>query len=818
MYFCFNTKEKKLNMIRYIPFSLVFICSFFLSFAQEQHQITHERREMFFSEIFPEAYDQTLMRDALLFYINAECHKLGVRQFRTNRILEFTADDLAEFIARRDISRINDVPKRRSIFTRLFEYEAGNKDADEIVHRAIIARGQTLLTYDEVAQDVAFTLFNRPRQREILLNPRYTFIGIGTHLDNDKRRVYINLTFGNHSIASTPRKEFRRSSLPVSVNQQGLRDFDERLCRATDNFDDIYSLYDMIRVEKGTIYFETNNIRALRRLLRNDKDGFAIDIVFWEQYPCNSANVLHNQIVNKGHLLPPVYFDDFVKKNEIKGRQGQQQLKLPLGTIPEGFKDYELNLLIIKNRHVCYTIVKPYKMPFTETGLPEIYAYPDTISRFNTYRFTPNADTATIRFKIPFEMGRSQYKKEDIQAFIDSLNQPNFTPLAFKVIAYSSIDGDPQRNMQLRGERINSMLQAIRAYSDNKVPVTTESRDSWDLFYRDIVGTEFQFLRPQTQQQITDYLRKGDNRQLLEPILQKHRFAEVQITARYDISSVENEQRYVLYLFNNALREFRDDDALAIQKYIMEQVLSKRYSLAAIDHMNIPPRAAYAGIKMNKLWLNYTARELAIDARYVLELQRLQRMAPNNLYIRRNIVFARLQVEVIENENYVFEMQREIDQLLISALPKHVVDPLNLHLQIKSLEALGGTLRVSNQSQFIENAFNRIKNIIEIRPYDWEGALNLAYLFTSMGVYDYPMEIMSSMIHNPNISEDFIFMFISLCTHTDYMHYTEVFEQALLRASEINKQRLCELINTGKISFQIMENTTVKSFYCNMCQ
>ena len=54
-------------------------------------------------------------------------------------------------------------------------------------------------------------------------------------------------------------------------------------------------------------------------------------------------------------------------------------------------------------------------------------------------------------------------------------------------------------------------------------------------------------------------------------------------------------------------------------------------------------------------------------------------------------------------------------------------------------------------------------------------------------------------------------------THTDYMFHTQAFVDALKRAGEMNKARLCELVDTGKLSFQMFENSEVKKTYCPVC-
>ena len=206
------------------------------------------------------------------------------------------------------------------------------------------------------------------------------------------------------------------------------------------------------------------------------------------------------------------------------------------------------------------------------------------------------------------------------------------------------------------------------------------------------------------------------------------------------------------------------------------------------------------------------------DEFFLKEMRRLYTLNPNNFYVRRNLVYSRLVLEEIENEYYVTEMQKEIDAQLISVLPKYTIDPLNLELQIKSLQNLGKTFKVANEEEFVTAAFERIKEIIEIDNYDWKGALNLASIFVGMNDYDYPLSVMAPMVNIPDVSEEFIFVFIAMCTHTDYMYHTQAFVDAIKKASVMNKPRLCELVNTGKLSFQMFENPEVKKAYCPVCK
>ncbi|HRS19740.1 MAG TPA: hypothetical protein P5243_09565, partial [Bacteroidales bacterium] len=59
--------------------------------------------------------------------------------------------------------------------------------------------------------------------------------------------------------------------------------------------------------------------------------------------------------------------------------------------------------------------------------------------------------------------------------------------------------------------------------------------------------------------------------------------------------------------------------------------------------------------------------------------------------------------------------------------------------------------------------------------------------------------------------------FLAMCTHTDYMHHTKAFMDAVNRATNMNKYRFCELMDSGKFSFQLLENPEFKKEYCTMC-
>ena len=786
------------------------------SLAQTENFREPARVESYLTELYPEAFNLTLMRDAILYYIDKELHKEGYRMLMPSQVLQGASQEFADYMAKTDEIRVSYAPAKYSLQQRILNQDGGVHQVDEITMKTSIQRAKISMTYDEVAQDIVFQIFKR-KSVEILQNPRYVFAGIGCGIDKTGKKLYVSISVGNYNLITASKKDIKASGLKLTGSNQGIGWYDAKFCKACAKYKEIELLRSMVTIERGKIYFETSDYKGLKKLLKDPTDAIAVDIVNMKQYPCNGENVVNNQLPSKGYSTKPIFVKDFDKQNIYAGRNSSSKLRLLLGELPEGVTDYEYNVLVIKNKHLCKTLMPSYDKKIDGFNMPELLPFPDTVTRYNTFIYHPKVERDTISFVIPFEIGRSQYRPEDIVAFIDSMKQPDFKPLAFIVSAYTSVDGNPEKNMQLRGERINSIVSSIAKYSGNSVPIITQSKDSWDLFYTDIVATEWQFLKTKTHEEVLSYISRGDNLKKMDGLLSKHRFAEVQIVVEYDISTNRQEQAYTVYAFHKALKEYNEDRALAIQKYIMQQVLSGRYPKSVIDRMQVPDKPAYVGLQVNKMWLKYTANNMPIDEAFLKEMQRLKALNPNHPYVRRNLVFARLKLETIDNEYYVTEMQKDIDEQLISKLPKYAIDPLNLELQVKSLQNLNKTFKVSNEEEFVNAAFERIKEIIEIDDYDWKGALNIASIFAGMNDYDYPVSVMAPMVNIPGVSEEFIFAFIAMCTHTDYMYHTQAFVDALVRASEMNKPRLCELVDTGKLSFQMFENPEVKKAFCPIC-
>ena len=145
--------------IKHIVTIVVAIVISIQSFSQTENFRETQRVESFFTELYPEAFNLTLMRDAILYYIDKELRKEDYRILMPNTALQNASQEFADYMGKTDEIRVMEAPAKYSLQQRLLNQESGVHQVDEITIKTSIQRGKLSLTYDEAAQDVVFNKF-----------------------------------------------------------------------------------------------------------------------------------------------------------------------------------------------------------------------------------------------------------------------------------------------------------------------------------------------------------------------------------------------------------------------------------------------------------------------------------------------------------------------------------------------------------------------------------------------------------------------------------------------------------------------------------
>ncbi|MBI4646666.1 MAG: hypothetical protein HY738_08780 [Bacteroidia bacterium] len=779
--------------------------------------------QKFGEKIKPDDFNKKMFNEILLFQINKQrIFRYNLEPLQPDTILENAADVQASYMAETDEETVTGSGQFKNTGKRLVYYGGSNK-AFELVKKISVYRGKDLLTFKEAADEIVFKWFTNKQYLPALSDPKYIKAGLGAYMDKSGKKLFVSFVLGNFQSLNQGAKRMGELAVPFTTKSYGLQPFDEKICNRCEQFRNIEDLQKGLHVENGFIYFKYNNLQALKKLIKKPKDGLAVDIIQKSQYLCEGANIIDNNLNNKGILLKRIWTNQLYKKNQIIGKKSNE-IVVCLGKMPEGIgNEYELNLIIIQDNHVCRNLQKTYiaKADVEYEDILELLADTITIAG-NEYK--PVAKDAVLKFKIPFEAGKSEYKKEDIKAFLQALNEPDFTINELTITAYSSVEGSDEVNRNLQAHRAESIVEAFKSMQKTKIKTKIIKSYNLDNFKNDIKSTEYASLAELPINELQDYIQKNNLKEKLEPMLEKHRYALIEMKATYDVEGYK-EQPYVVKMFNKAVKNNDLPLALSIQKYILKKIIADEYDKEAFTNQEIPDitetnglrinKLKLSGLLMNKLWMENYINLSDLEGEYCDIIHKLNRIVPENVYINFNRLYCDILHEKLDEIEKIDEIQQEIEILYESVLSKPTVDALNLKFQFKIIEVLD-TLDTPHPKMI--ESLERVKKIIDIRESNWQNALKLSYLFIGQNDYEFAVKLLEPFIDDQVIFEELLFLYFSLCSYFPDRAQSQKFTNAMIRASQEYPHRFCELFDSNHFSVQIFENPKVKELYFRQCK
>ena len=774
--------------------------------------------------IDPENFQPDLFNGYVLFKINSHRKKLGLDTLQPEQILINAADDHSKYMATGNELTPFQGGKKKTAAKRARFY-GGSERAVELIAKTSLSKGRDVITYVQAANEFLVKWLTDEKTLKIITNPSYILCGIGTYPDADRKKIYISLMLSNYQLYNEGAVLRDQLTVPFTKKKKGLKPYDARVCKKCEKFRNIESLQEGLYVKDNMIYFKTDNLQQLKKVLKDPADGIVVDIVQPEQYQCDRENIVDFNRVNKGVMTKRMSIVKMLDKNLITDRkESKKKLEVMVAPLPKGITEpYEMNLMIVVDKHVCRNICKPF---INEGGIVYVDALEllaDTvIVGGSDYR--PVAEESTLTFRIPFELNKSQYKKEDIDPFLKQLKEPEFIIKDISIAAYSSVEGNDQANKQLQQQRAESIVNALMARQKDNFISNITTGDNINDFNNDVKGTEFAHLAGKSVSEIQEYISKNNLKQKMEPILQKHRYAEITMNVKYEIEGKKEEQ-YVLSRFNKAVRDNDLVKALAIQKYIFKKVLNVEYTENAVLGQEIPDKPEYAGLLMNKLWLSgllmnklwlekYLRNE-DLNEDYCERIGALYQMAPENHYIKFNHLYCRILSETFNTDAKITEMQRQISSLYATPLKRGTVDRLNIEYQVKVISTID---TLDEPSPMLLACLDTIRSLTGARESNWQNALKLANIFMKQGDYEFALKMIDPFVGNKHVFEELLFTYIGLCTYTANRIYTNNFALAFERAMKTNSDRLCKMIKKRQLTIQVLENPKVKKIYCESCK
>ncbi len=728
-----------------------------------------------------------------------------------NDVLESAAQNQADYMGMDEIKTTTGMGKMKTTAMRVKSF-GGTQFVDEVVNKIKATKNESY-SYLDVATDFLLPILNHPKNSSIVFERKWSVAGIGFAFDKNNKNMYISAVFGNSKSLNPTATRREELPVPFTTKKMGLKAYDKKKCKKCDQAKNLDELQQGLSVKDGYIYFEHKDYKQLRRLIGKSKDGLAVDIVFKDQYKCGDDNISNNDLVNRGVMTKPMYIKNIIKKNENEDKKSKF-LRVALAKLPEEVTgDYELNLLVIKEKSVCRSIQKVYIEKNPTQYAEKLTFHPDT-SSVKVTEYKPIPENAQLTFTVPFAQNKATYNPEDIEPFIKALNEPQFIINNMAITAYSSLEGGDKDNATLQTKRAESILSAIKRRQKGNIANTISTSDSWEMFKKDVVNTKYAEFASLTPAEVKGKLT-GKVLKDLEPMLAKHRFASIVMDITYDVTG-SYEQPFVINKYNKLLEKGDIANAFAVQNYIIKSLKSGKYNSKTAKEMKRPSNdKRFLPLLTNYYYIQNYFRDINEDM--IANVKPLSSYDPLNEYAFFNKMVCDVMDTEITNETIMRDLQSNVDKAYSSKnISKKHLDNLNLELQFKILEFADTSVSQAMMTA-AEQTYEKIKQIaLGLDKVTWQNSYKLTDIFISHGDYSYAITLMDPFIDNPNVTNDFLFTYFTLLSHREDFYLTPSFETVAKRCLEADKARFCTVM--GKLSFQVFENGAVKKIYCKECK
>jgi hypothetical protein len=567
------------------------------------------------------------------------------------------------------------------------------------------------------------------------------------------------------------------------------------------------------RIENNRVMVILDSKEWFDELFQGKNDGIAIDLVQKSQFECATESKKSPWFSHTGYLLKPIYRDE-IRKNMFDVRN--QFAAVHIGTVPKELEGQpiEANYILLQDKNLCYTgsmvNVNFHGWKLLETGL-----YYDTLTESQLTEKHKQL-TKTIHVAIPFEKNKIIYNKKDVQPLIDSLNITDYAISKISIKAYTSIEGDYQRNLKLQQERAESMIEALQSFQSEKIESQVSTFENWVDFLNDVQLSPYKHLGGLTKNEVKAELNKNNLDVKLEPILKNHRKAIIEIQLEKRLSVRESDPQQLKKFFQQSLVEKNIEEALYLQQVIFYKIRKRELPDSFLTELSIPEANETGSLLLNRASFEYDIGSTDVfEAIKVFE--RLKTLLPGNPKLDYNLCTLHLEawlhtdlLQPLDN------LKKQIEGLRSKKIPDLLVRRLliNYHIILSEVHMRNQNFAAKDKAlQYIYQTYTPLKlNDADL--------LNLAKYFSHYSMFDWSIRLLQSRVKAIQASEDLVFYYLSLTLFNSRNLQSVGYRSIMLNAVNQNRYRFCGQFNSisdGGVSFQLLKDPFLKKTYCENC-
>lgn len=668
---------------------------------------------------------------------------------------------------------------------------------------------RSLKSYQELVDFVVNSWLKDKNSKSTIFNISFYSIGTGISVDKKEKAIYINQIFATEPFILPP-------GVPSTKDDYKIEPYNKTKCA---DLEKGYSylpelMSDNIFFKDGQIFFFFHDLALLKNVLKDNKDGIALDIITKDQFECGSGNKYYPSKIHSGIMLPPIYKAQLFNKNPL---EKENQIEVSLGPIPN-FVDTnttEFNLLIIKDNCLCNTIV------YNSLGGENLKSLGLSLM-LDTLSISKQADSVSsvLKFTIPFDKNKSIYKKEDIKPFLDSLNLKKYDLQKIEVFAYSSIEGRMKENVKLQEKRAKSIIDAIQNYNVKNVETSISTEENWDGFFESIKGSPYENdFSKLSKEEVRKIVNSDSLNYNLEPYLEDQRNAKIVLSV--EKIYMNDELIKVLPLrYKESLRKKEYEKALLYQSVIFSNIENGKIDKEILAEIKIPFTKETVRLNNNLIafrWLfTETNNKDSLNAYLVRDIITQLRIEPTNPYLLYNKTTLDLlmwteKYERVKDPKFLL---KDIKSMYNMGLESWKISQLLLNFHIIAADYYYETMKFDER----DRSLNEVKKMLLQSQLNRDQTFRIAQYFIFQMRINWTIELMKPWAEKPNIDEEFLFTFLSAAIYNKKLVPEKEYLQFMEKAKTLNKERFCNLFGYPNMSFQLLKDLSVKKMYCESCE
>ncbi len=676
----------------------------------------------------------------------------------------------------------------------------------------------TLNTYSGLT-DCLFDMWkNSPPHYKNMISNEFVVSGLGFAFNSKNGYLFATEVFGSMPFIPL------NNGLKYDNNTYGIRSASDAYCNYDERYADIpLVIANYIHVENNKVYLYFRHLDYIKKIIQDDSDGFALDIVYKEQFTCNGADNLHGSPIFDGKLLPPVYKKQLFSKNEYASTN---ELYTKLCELPKDINkdDYQINLITLKNNKLC-----AYSFPVNiESGLIEsieilpLWSIIEGKIETDTVNIKKTLNVAFSRSETNFDWDAFQSQLQNVlKVYIDAVD-------TLYVNTHSSIEGNVQTNIKLQEERADKIRQSLVDFLPGRIVVKTISSENWDLFYKQIENTTYKTLfKNKSADEIRKYINQHKDDATIKKWLEQQRTATINIKINEVID--ENTPPEILHIgLYNAIRRNKYNQANIISSKMAEAFKNNKINSDYIVPAKVPLERKYLpainnyisakilsdlNIKINNsvIYLedDYQNTRNYIDSAYFLfkddEAIRFNCIIDQIYQAKQTSDYDPKKYHQIEKQILAFKESKTIDKnILNSVLYNYYLEGSVLYYELRDYNSMDTCI-------FKIKPFLKLDNLNASQVYEVCKYFNVFYNF------EVTQQLLERYLIKYPDDKRLLYLYASTGAfyNLNYNYKISYYYEKVEQFCKKDKPSYCNWINQN---FQLLRDPLFKTLFCKNCK